>query len=245
MAKSTWLKIVVSIFLAICIGYYVNQYLASLSTTVNVVVAAESIEPQTIITKEMLSTISVNQDNQKRLAPKAVYAESSIVGSVALKAFSPGQVIENTPESIVQDLGQGKAVQSQQEGSLRKSYFIPSDKRAVTVKVDAEGSLSFGLEKGDKVDIVFTTEQNRSEGGYSTVILQDIEVFETSEVTEEDRKKNLSTMTQNITFLVTPAEAQDLIFAKRNGKIDLQLVPLDAVDTKVQLDPTREYKFVN
>lgn len=245
MSRTTWLKIAISIILSLIIGVYVNSYLKSLTTNIQVVVAAKTIEPQTLITEEMLSTIVVNEKNQKLLTPNAVKNKQEIVGSVALKDFEKGQVLLKDTNQIANDLDSSTGRAGTYEGKVKPSYFIPSGKRAVTIKVDAEGSLSFNLQKKDLVDVIFTSTTNATGGNYSSTILKNIEIFDVSNISQEEKNKNSASMLQNITLLVTPSEAQDLTYAKRNGKIDLELVPLEANEASTSLTPTNAYKFQN
>ncbi|OAS16040.1 Flp pilus assembly protein CpaB [Paenibacillus oryzisoli] len=221
MAKSTWFRAILGAFLSIVIAFVFNAYLKSLRDEVEVVVAAVDIPVQTAITSEMLTVIKVNTSSQKLLVPNALNNPMDLTGAIAMESFKKGDVIVNDVKKVIP--GQ----QTTTDGSkinvsdLGRSFYIPSDKKAISVSLDAEGSLGYSLKKGDKVDVIFTSSSTDSESSYSATILQGVEVFEVEAINEKDRANR--TVGQNITMLVSAQAAQDLAFAKRKGKLDLIL----------------------
>lgn len=246
MARSTWFKTLIGIVLSLCIAYYVNALLKTVTEQVDVVVASQDIASQTVITSNMLKTIKVNASAQKALTPMAAQNIHDVVGSITLVSRKSGEVIELDATKLVSStehvMASGEMIRND---DLPRSYFIPPDKRAITVRVDAEGSLGFSLNKGDVIDVLFTSMSYDTQGTYTTILLERITIFDLDPVTERDRT-NINTAMQNITLLVSPKEAQLLSLAKRKGKIDLLLNPLNVEDGSIIPDkPTYPSEFVN
>ncbi|OEF99142.1 Flp pilus assembly protein CpaB [Vulcanibacillus modesticaldus] len=244
MTKNTWIKTILGIILSLSIAFYVNQFLHSIREEVEVVVAAKDIMPETVITKDMVKKIRVNKADQSILVPDALKREEEVIGAVAVKKIRAGEVIINDPDKIVNNIDQAQTInlQSEDKDKVRKAFFIPTGMRAITVSVDAEGGLAFTLQKGDKVDVIFTSSKGETGGIYSSIILKNIEVFDVQGISAEDRQT--STSVQHITLLVIPKQAQNLALAKRKGKIDLALNPININRlTPMPTGPTYPYEF--
>lgn len=245
MTRSTWLKSIVALLLSLSIAFYFNQYLLSLKEEVEVIVAAKDIPAETRITSEMLKTIKVNKADQSLLAPYAAKDVNSVVNLITLISFKVDDVIINQPDKLIKSIGGGD-YSIAAGGKVSKAYLIPPDKRAISIKVDAEGALAFSLGKGDKVDVILTSTGAELNGVYSTILLQKIEILDIEMISEKDKEQNISTTMQNVSLLVTPQEAQDLALAKRKGKIDLMLNPVSSNNsTIIPLSPSLPSKFLN
>ncbi|MDR6551565.1 Flp pilus assembly protein CpaB [Paenibacillus qinlingensis] len=219
--KSTWVRVSLGIVLSVIIAFVSHAYLKSLRDEVTVVVAAVDIPVQTAMKPDMFTTIQVNTSSQHLLAPNAIRNVSDLTGAMAMDSFKKGEVIVNDVRKVI------PSEQTTTDGSkinisdLGRSFYIPADKKAISISLDAEGSLGYSLKKGDIVDVIFTSSSTDAESSYSTTILQGIEIFEVEAISEKDRANRTSG--QNITLLVSSQAAQDLAFAKRKGKIDLLL----------------------
>ncbi|WP_127580760.1 Flp pilus assembly protein CpaB [Paenibacillus koleovorans] len=245
MNRNLWLKSLLGIVLSVCIAFYVNVYLKSLREEVAVVVAAKDISPETKISADMLTTVKVNTMDQNLLVPNAVLQLSDVVGSIAMTKIKAGSVIQKEPTQIMAPIDYSSST-SPASGDVKKSFFIPPDKRIITLKLDGEGSVAFALKKGDKVDVIFTSMASETNGIYSSLILQKIEVFDAEVIADKDKTASNTAVMQNVTLLVTPQEAQDLALAKRKGKIDLALVPATttgANNAEMPINPTYPTKF--
>lgn len=245
MLRSVWLKTTIGIILSISIAFYVNALLKTTTEQIEVLVAARDIPEQTVIDSSMLKKIRVNAAAQHVLVPQAVRSLEDLVGAITLVPFRSGEVIVRDVTKIALLDEQSHKEHLRLVSDLPQSYFIPSDKRATTVRVDAEGSLAFSLKKGDVVDILFTSMGHETSGIYSTIIIEKVTIFELDHISERDRS-NANTAMQNITLLVTPKEAEMLALAKRKGKIDLLLNPLNIDEqTKKPSEPTYSRDFIN
>ena len=225
MFRNVWFRLFLGLALSGLIAVSVNSYLQSLKDEVEVVVAAQIIPAQMQITSAMLKTIRVNLASQQLLTPNAIHNVSSLVGFVAMDTIKEGEVIANDPRKIFK-FNPNSTEKMSTTGEVGKAYFIPADKRAITVRLDAEGGLAFGLKRGDKVDVIFTSVNTETGGAYSTTLFQKIEVFEVEASGDKAQGNNMTL--QNVTLVVNPQEAQDLTLAKRKGKIDLILESIHA-----------------
>jgi pilus assembly protein CpaB len=224
ITKQVWLKSILAVLLSISIAFYVNQFLQSMSQQTGVVVATVDIPAKTRIESSMLKTVDVNAKDQTTLVPNALKHVTEAVGSVTLVPLKAGDVLVSEEEKLVRP---DQSVEgSIEDPSLSKSYFIPPDQRAISLKIDAEGSLGFSLKSGDKVDVIFTSLNMETGGIYAKTILRNITIFEVSSISEKDRQSNTNLVLQNVTLLVSPEEAQMLALSKRKGKIDFILTPL-------------------
>lgn len=247
ITKQVWLKTVFALFLSICIAIYVNQFLKSMSLQTEVVIAAQDIPAKTIIENSMLKTIKVHSGDQSLLVPHAVGIISEVVGSITLIPIQSGEVLVRDERKLVKS-NQSVSGQSNTNASMPKAFFIPPDQRAISLKVDAEGSLNFSLKAGDKVDIIFTSLNIDTGGTYAKTILKGVSIFDVSTVSEKDRQSNASMVMQNISLLVSPSDAQLLALSKRKGKIDFVLTPLTPDSEEWSVDkptyPAEIYKEV-
>jgi len=220
ISRQVWLKTLIAILLSVLLAYYVNRFFTNMTEKVEVIVAAEDIPAQTRIEKSMLKTIKVTAEDRSRLVPDALLQMQDAIGSVTVEMLKKGDILRDTAGTLVPV---GSTVQISNKQDLPKAFFIPADQRAITLKIDAEGALGFTLKSGDKVDVIFTSMSGETGGAYSNTILRDITIFELSEISDKDRQSSANLVTQNITLLVSPKQAEKLALAKRKGKIDLLL----------------------
>ncbi len=228
------LKILLGVALALIISIFGYTYLNSLADEVKVIVAAQDIEVRTIIKPEMVREVSVRKSDRQVLAAntfQSLEEMQTAVSNVKILSGKPidknQDVIWGTKESLIDK----KVLLS--DGSINNEYFVPDNKRIITVRVDSQGAVMNSLNKGDYVDILCTmsAEQQKT---FTTPILQHIEVFEVEPVKDNGE--------QNISLVVTPQQMVDVAFAKRTGKIDLALTPLKG-QTEI-LTPASIGKFI-
>ena len=112
--------------------------------------------------------------------------------------------------------------------------IIPVGMRAVSVRVsDVAGVAGFVL-PGLRVDVLVTGRPTDSEGTVTTTCLQNILVLSAGQNIQPDaRGQAISTPT--VTLLVTPAEAETIILAGNEGRV--QLVLRNSSDQAVEKTP--------
>ncbi|MBW3629643.1 MAG: Flp pilus assembly protein CpaB [Gemmatimonadetes bacterium] len=109
---------------------------------------------------------------------------------------------------------------SGEQGGL--AAVIPQGMRAVSVKVDEVIAVAGFVVPGTRVDVLVTMPPSSGQPGTSRVVLQSIRVLASGQSFEESSEgepKDASV----ITLLVTPDEAEVLLLASNEGRIQLAL----------------------
>jgi len=226
------LRLVIAIALAMIAAFMLYGYMDKLQQKEMVVVAKKNIDPYTKITPDMVTMQSINIEARSMYFPFAVSDVGEIIGAISRIEFKANQPIEKTPEKLVYD--EEKTLALNYQGNVDVAYFIPYEKRVMGVEVDASGSLSFKLKKGDFVDVIYTSIDDSTGGMYSTMILQHIQVFDIEELKEQNLESGISGKKQNILLLAKPDDCIKLSAAKRNGQIDLILNPLNGQTDSIE-----------
>jgi pilus assembly protein CpaB len=189
-----------------------------------VVVANLDIPKYTVIREDMLG---VRKVPHLFAHPQAISQPDQIVGKISQRdifkdeVFLPAMVLRGT------------------QGEVRISDAIPDNLRLVSVPIGAALLEADALRPGDRVDVIasFAGEDGRS--NFTKTILQQIEVVALGAVNSggsgEDSilpsdqglfgESSLSSEQHVVTLLVTPREAEILLFALANGRVDLTLCP--------------------
>ena len=106
------------------------------------------------------------------------------------------------------------------------SAGIPDRMRIVTVKCDATMIASGMIRPGDRVDVMVTYKSqgpDRQTLSKTRTVLEFIEVFATDSVREVNEADATGVKAKNISFLVTPEQAQVLKMAEDKGSLHLSL----------------------
>lgn len=188
---------------------YMSRIERAASAPVQVVTAAESIAPETLIKPEMLKT----QKLPKSKVPPGAYTNTEpLVGkTVALTQIEQGAPI----------------AQGMVGPAHRLSYRVPPFMRAVTVALDPIIGVGGFIKPGDRVDVVATFTVDK--GSIAKTVLQDVELLATGsqlvaqEVEPETGKEAKSQAVPNATLAVMPSDAEKLILAEARGKLRLTL----------------------
>ena len=109
---------------------------------------------------------------------------------------------------------------SGEQGGL--AAVIPQGMRAVSVKVDEVIAVAGFVVPGTRVDVIVTMPTNPEQPGSSRVVLQNIRVLASGQSIEqptEGEPRDASV----ITLLVTPDDAETLLLASNEGRIQLAL----------------------
>lgn len=212
------LRLPLVLALAFAAAYLTYHYLAAARQTVTVVVARSDIKAGTPITTEMVRTLTVSAEDQQALAPAAVRDPAQIAGRAPKRDLKAGTVLTLdldtfwlAPDALSQAAG----------GTAPPAYLIPAGKVAFGLPADPEGSVGYLLQKGDRVDVIWTGQSGKEVTSHTVVA--GAEVFDL----DQDRQGSFSLGSRGtqrtITLLVTPEEAERLALARRTGKLDLAL----------------------
>jgi pilus assembly protein CpaB len=175
----------------------------------NVVVAAVDLPLAAKIKVEDLKVIEWPSDH---VPPGAIGDPKDLVGRVlisrvlAMQPLLPGMM-------AAKNAGSGLAA------------LIPSNMRAIAVRVDDVVGVAGFIHADDRVDVLVTLRSNRA-GGESTtkVFLQNIKVLAVGqEVDNGDRTRLHATPATVATLLVSPQDAERLVLAQTEGRIMLTL----------------------
>ncbi|MFC0561257.1 Flp pilus assembly protein CpaB [Halalkalibacter alkalisediminis] len=222
MALRLGWRLLLIVISAIAIAYSIYSYLDSLQQTVKVVVAAEDIPAHTEITTDKLRLVEIEINAANTILKRPTDDMSALAGGIALKEIKKDQPVELNPELLI--FPEQRHLYLRANGQVDVTYFIPKDRRLLTVALDPQGSINNTLEKGDWVDIIFST-KNETTNSSAKMILQQVEVFDIEHLQLDRGMTSKAGVVQHVTLLVTPQEAVVLTLAKRQGNIDLILNP--------------------
>lgn len=192
----------------------ITRYLSSVQAYTkdlgNVVVAKKEIQLGEKITAEHLALSPIPNGS----APEGVFRKmDQLVGRVAITPIGVRETITNmklAPE------GTGAGL----------SAVIPEGYRAMTVKVDDVVGVSGFIMPGSFVDIVaivlpLAQQGAQSSGPISKIVLQNIKVLASGPKIDSPENQREPTAVKAVTLQVTPEQAEKLVLAANEGKLQL------------------------
>lgn len=182
----------------------------------NIVVAAGEIPIGTKLDISQMKTVAVPKASMQ---PGSATDPNALVGRVVIRQLSPGDAI--TEGKMMPKEGTSMA------GVM--SYIIPQGHRAVTVSVNEVAGVAGFVAPNNRVDIVLTTTTPKYAAGekISKIILQNVTVLATGQITEQ--KDGKPVVVPTVTLDLMPEEAERLINAASQGS--LQLLLRSIIDT--------------
>lgn len=196
-----------------------------------VLVATADIAPGVRLTEENCALRDWPRD---AVPPGAVTTPEEYERRALLVRAVPGEII------MLAKLGE--------ENAFGAASAIPPGMRVVTVPVDMSQNISGLLLPGDRVDILATYRTKRAgDGGYTTstkTVLENVQVFAT------DNRRDVAASgsepseisAKNVSFLVSPDEANQLKLAESMGKLHMALRP-KGDDSVVQAREARDEAY--
>jgi pilus assembly protein CpaB len=160
-------------------------------------------------TEIRLMDLSVS-DWPKKVAPKGCYSDpANIVGRVVKTEVYTGEAFLESKLAP--------------EGSVGGfSSIIPLGMRALTVSVNSFSGVGGFVLPNTRVDVLVTVPSPlRKEESKTKIILEDIQVLAVDQTFE--RKGDDPVTVQTVTLLVTPQQAEKLVLASTEGKLQLSL----------------------
>lgn len=176
----------------------------------NVVVAKVEIPLGARIALEQLTLASMPNGS----APEGAFRKvDEVVGRVAITPIGvkePVTTLKLAPEGV--------------EGGL--SAVIPEGYRAMTVKVDDVVGVSGFVMPGSYVDVVAvivppTAQSAQTAGPISKIVLQHIKVLASGPKLDSPENQREPTSVKAVTLQVTPEQAEKLVLAANEGKLQL------------------------
>lgn len=192
----------------LALRYLTNQraLMAAEPKAASVVVAARDLTVGTIVTA---ADVRVVKWPLHATPPGYLGTSEAVVGRGVI-----------TPVRINEPLLDGKLAGKGAGGGL--SVTIPEGMRAVSVKVDEVIGVAGFVVPGTRVDVVVTLNQQGRAEAITQVLLQNVPTLAAGQFTQPDAQGKPQRVTV-ITLLVTPDQAETLILAANEGRIQLAL----------------------
>lgn len=165
----------------------------------------------------MLSSVVVGKREQELLVPRAIRDPEQVVGRAPKRTIHKGAVLSLDPDDFVLS---DEALKQVTGGTVPPGYLVPQGQVAVAVSVDADSSVGYQLQKGDRVHVLATWKQG--DEVITRTFLYNAQVFEVGRLEGGIGGGDRSAL-RTVTLLVHTAEAEKVVNAKRAGKVDLVL----------------------
>src|SRR5437016_4260653 len=201
----------------------ITRYLASVQAYTkdlgNVVVAKEEIPLGAKITAEQLVLAPIPNGS----VPQGAFRKlDQVAGRVAI-----------TPIGVREMITSMKLAPEGMGGGL--PAVIPEGYRAMTVKVDDVVGVSGFVMPGSYVDVVAVitpqTQKGAEQGPISKIVLQHIKVLASGTKIDSPENQREPTSAKAVTLQVTPEQAEKLVLATNEGKLQLVMRNYNDQDT--------------
>ena len=146
--------------------------------------------------------------------PKGAYAHVSDLLAEKAKRFVLSAMEDNEPVLATKITGPG------QRANL--AALLEEGMKAITVRVDDIVGVAGFVLPGDRVDVLLTR-QIEKENATADVVLQNLKVLATDQVTDD--RVSTPSVSRSVTLEVATAQAQRLILAQNVGNLTLVLRP--------------------
>lgn len=211
-----------AVVLAGCASLLVYNFLKQYETRpfqgVSVVSAATDIPIGASLTEANVKTGNWPKEG---VPEGSITTAKEVVGRVAVHHLSTGDIITEQKLMPLSATARSNVM----------TYIVPRGHRAVTVAVNEVAGVAGFIAPNNRVDVVLTSSPSGSdsstEKNVSKVILQNIPVLATGQVTEQ--KEGKPTVVPTVTLDLLPADAEKLIVGTKKGS--LQLLLRNLVDT--------------
>lgn len=172
-----------------------------------VIVAAQSLEVGTKLTGPELKSVNWPRDS----IPAGSFQDpAKLSGRQIVRHVGPGEAI--TEAKLLPEKGAGAGV---------LTFMIPEGHRAVTVRVDEVSGVAGFVVPGNRVDVIVTTTIPGRDLSVSKIILQNVPVLATGQLTEQ--KDGKPTPVPTVTLDLVPDDAEKIALASQKGVINLIL----------------------
>lgn len=235
LAKISW-RFLIIVISAGAIALLTFNYLESLQETKKVVITSTTIPEKTVITEDMLKTVTVEAKSADVLVSDQVNDSDLVVGAITRKTLSEGEPIKMDSDLIV--FPEDRMEYLTESGKVNVDKFIPNDKRLYTLGLEPNNAVDNSLKKGDYVDVILTGETTYEDADetFSRMILQYVEVYSVEDF-DENQISGLAkdSLIQHVTLMVSPQEAVALANAKEEGNLSLALNPSEGEEVDVKM----------
>jgi pilus assembly protein CpaB len=175
----------------------------------NIVVAAADIPIGSTISDPQLKITSWPKDS---IPPGSSGDIKAMVGRVSIRPISKGDAV--TEQKLKPKAGAS--------GSGFMTYIVPQGHRAITVAVNEVAGVAGFITPNDRVDVVLTTTiPGAKEEKISKIILQNVPILATGQITEQ--KEGKPVVVPTVTLDLTPDDSEKLALAGSRGTLQLLL----------------------
>ena len=174
-----------------------------------IVVAASDIPIGTTIAQPQLKETTWPKDS---IPPGSAQLSSNVIGRVAIRPITRGDAV--TEQKLKPKAGA--------PGSGFMTYVVPQGHRAVTVAVNEVAGVAGFLTPNDRIDVVVTTPwPGNDKENISKIILENISILATGQVT--DQKEGKPVVVPTVTLDLSPSDAEKLVLSASKGSLQLLL----------------------
>lgn len=206
---------VFSLLFAVAAGWLTYGYLQKEMNSVRsvqpqrVVVAATDIPIGTAIQQSQLKVASWPKDS---IPPGSAQDPGLVVNRVAIRPITKGDAV--TEPKLKPKTGAA--------GSGFMTYVVPEGHRAVTVGVNEVAGVAGFLTPSDRVDVIVTTPvPNNEKESISKIVLENVPILATGQVT--DQKEGKPVVVPTVTLDLVPQDAEKLVLSASKGSLQLLL----------------------
>jgi pilus assembly protein CpaB len=188
--------------------------------------------PAQVSTPTRILTAAMNLPLGTQIGTRHVASIEMIPGQEPAGTFHDEKDIDGKITAVNVPAGQLlMASMFAKEGESALAANVAKDKRAVTVRVDDVIGVAGFLLPGNRVDVVATRKDDRTQVVTSETILNNIKVLAVDQSAAAN--SNEPVVVRAVTLEVTPEEAETLLKGKAAGAIQLALRnPLDESDAR-------------
>jgi pilus assembly protein CpaB len=174
-----------------------------------IAVAATEIPIGTTITGAQVKVASWPKDS---IPPGSAPSAELVVNRIAIRTIARGDAI--TEQKLKPKTGNA--------GSGFMTYVVPPGHRAVTVAVNEVAGVAGFLTPNDRVDVIVTTQMpNNEKENISKIILENVPILATGQVT--DQKEGKPVIVPTVTLDLQPVDAEKLVLSATKGSLQLLL----------------------
>ena len=174
----------------------------------NIVVATADIPIGSKITEAQVKIAGFPQDS---IPPGSINDIKSVPGRVAIRPITAGDAV--TEQKLMPKAGA--------PGAGIMTYLVPQGHRAVTVAVNEVAGVAGFLTPADRVDVVVTTVPPGSTDNLSKIVLQNVPILATGQMTEQ--KEGKAVVVPTVTLDLTPEDSEKLVLAASKGPLQMLL----------------------
>lgn len=215
--------IALALLLAAAASFFVYQFLNKQGSKqrqgITVIVAAQDIPVGAKLDGATIKTAAWPKEN---LPQQGYFSDAkTLSGRLAVRQISAGDIITEPKLMPLNRAEMGGVM----------TYIVPKGHRAVTVAVNEVAGVAGFITPGSRVDVVLShqlPENGNEKEHVSKVILQNIPVLATGQVTEQ--KEGKPTVVPTVTLDLVPADAEKLLVGVKNGSLHLLL--RNVIDTE-------------